>query len=273
MRFDANLSMLFTEEELLERPAAAARAGFGAVEIWWPFTDPHPSSSQVDAFVAALDRAQVQLVGLNFAAGDMAGGDRGLVSDPDALDVFRGNVELALSIGERTGCRVFNALYGNRRDDLQPEQQDQVALDNLTFAVASAAEIGATVVVEALNPWENPRYPLVTTGDAVQVLDRVESASGIRPKLLYDCYHAQRSEGNLIDTIRTRIGDIGHVQIADSPGRNEPGTGEINFRRVLEALRDAGYEGHVGLEYRPAGSTISSLTALEDLDLDREVVT
>ncbi|MBB4929530.1 hydroxypyruvate isomerase [Lipingzhangella halophila] len=252
MRFAVNLSMLFTTVAMLERPAAARAAGFEAVECWWPFGVPEPGDTDVDAFVAALDDAGVALTGLNFDAGSLPDGERGFVSQPDRTARFRANVPVAVEIARRTGCGVLNALYGNRQDGVSPEKQDECAADNLAYAAAEARGV-ATVVVEPLNSFESPRYPLVRTEHALGVLDRVQEASGERPGLLYDAYHMQRMEGNLIDTMRRHAGDLAHVQVADSPGRGAPGTGEIAHARVLDALHDLGYQGTVGLEYKDPG--------------------
>ena len=127
MRFDVNLSILFTELPLLERPAAAKQAGFDAVEFWWPWPVAVPSDAEVDAFVTAVRDAGVQLAGLNFFAGDMPGGDRGLVSWPARSAEFRDNVDVTVGLGEQLGCRAFNALYGNRVDGATPEEQDALA--------------------------------------------------------------------------------------------------------------------------------------------------
>src|SRR4029453_7849091 len=143
-RYDVNLSILFTELPLLERPAAARAAGFGAVELWWPFAVPVPPARDVDAFVAAVEDAGVQLVGLNFFAGDMAGGDRGLVSWPARRGEFKDNIDVTVGLGERLGCRAFNALYGNRVDDSTAEEQDDLAVQNLTLAAGAGRRKGGT---------------------------------------------------------------------------------------------------------------------------------
>ena len=122
--YEVNCSILFTELPLLHRPDAAKQAGFDGVEFWWPFAEAVPADSDIDAFVAAVQNAGVQLVGLNFFAGDMPGGDRGLVSWPDRAEEFRDNVDVTVGIGERLGCRSFNALYGNRVDGASPREQD-----------------------------------------------------------------------------------------------------------------------------------------------------
>src|SRR5689334_24635439 len=145
LRYLANCSMLFTELPLLQRPAAARAAGFGAVEFWWPFEDPVPGDAAVDAFVRAVGDAGVRLVGLNFFAGDLAGPDCGVLSIPARSQQFRDNIDVALGIGDQLGVRAFNALYGNRVDDVAPERQDEVAREQLRRAADAAATIGATV--------------------------------------------------------------------------------------------------------------------------------
>ena len=150
-RYAANCSMLFTELPLLERPAAARAAGFDAIEIWWPFDNAVPADAEVDRFVDAVQDAGVQLVGLNFAAGDMPGGDRGLVSWPARSGEFRDNIAVTVGIGERLGTRVFNALYGNRIDEVSEQEQDEVATDNLALAAAASAHIDAVVLIEPVS--------------------------------------------------------------------------------------------------------------------------
>jgi hydroxypyruvate isomerase len=258
LHYDVNLSILFTELPLLERPAAAAAAGFTAVEFWWPFDVAVPEDSEVDRFAAAVEDAGVQLVGLNFFAGDMPGGDRGLVSWPARSTEFRDNIHITLALGARLGCTVFNALYGNRVDDATPEKQDELAAENLALAAKAAAGQGAVVLLEPVSG--APRYPLLTAADAVAVMDRVERASGAdNLRLLFDLYHLTVNGDDVLAAIDAYSSRIGHVQIADAPGRNEPGTGEIDIDGQLAALADAGYRGFVGLEYKPSGSSADSL--------------
>lgn len=251
MKFAANLSTLFTDLPLLQRPAAAAAAGFDAVELWWPFETPVATDGEVDALLRSLTEAGVSLIALSFDAGDLAAGDRGLVSIPAAADRFRANLDVVAGIAERTGCRVLNALYGNRVAGVNAAAQDEAAVENLTLAGSTVRGIGAIVVVEALNHFDNPRFPLTSTSQALDVVDLLHATGAGHFGLLYDAYHMQRTEGNLIATIRQHADRFAHVQIADSPDRHEPGTGEIAYERVLAALEAAGYEGYVGLEYVP----------------------
>ena len=256
--FEVNCSILFTELPLLERPAAAHAAGFDAVEFWWPFATATPSGTEVDAFVGAVTDAGVRLVGLNFAAGDMPAGDRGLVSWPGRETEFRASVDVACSIGERLGVRGFNALYGLRLDTASPEQQDAVADANLAYAAAAAERVDAVVLLEPVSG--AARYPLLTAEDVVAVIERVEQQSGARNlRLLCDLYHLAVNGDDLERAIATHAPRVGHVQIADAPGRHEPGTGQLAIGRYLSQLEAAGYSGGVSLEYNPSTTTEAGL--------------
>ena len=261
LAYEVNCSILFTELQLLERPAAAKEAGFDAVEFWWPFAVAVPTAGEVEAFVRAVGDAGVRLVGLNFFAGDMPGGDRGLVSWPARSGEFRDNVEVTIGIGERLGCRAFNALYGNRVEGADPPAQDDLAVENLAFAGRAAARIGGTVLVEPVSG--APRYPLRTAADAVGVVDRVAGETGVgNLGLLCDLYHLAVN-GDDLDRVITTYGDrVAHVQIADAPGRHEPGTGTLDLDRHLGALTAAGYRGWVGLEYVPSRTSADSFAWL-----------
>jgi hydroxypyruvate isomerase len=257
INYDVNLSILFTELPLLERPAAARAAGFDAVEFWWPFNVAVPGDGEVDAFVGAVRDAGVRLVGLNFFAGDMPGGDRGLVSWPARAAEFRDNVDVTVGIGEQLGCRSFNALYGNRLDDAAPEEQDDLAVQQLALAAAAAERVGGVALVEAVSG--APRYPLKTAADVVAVLDRVWRETGATSiRFLCDLYHLAVNGDDLDKAVELYRDRVGHVQIADAPGRHEPGTGSLDLDGPLGALDAAGYAGYVGLEYVPSGASVDS---------------
>ncbi|WP_406049323.1 hydroxypyruvate isomerase family protein [Kribbella sp. NBC_00889] len=257
LRYAVNCSILFTELPLLERPAAARRAGFGAVEFWWPFAEAVPSDTDADAFVAAIEDAGVQLAGLNFFAGDMPGGDRGLVSWPKRSGEFRDNIDATIGIGERLGCPAFNALYGNRVDDQTAAEQDELAVENLGLAARAAARIGGTVLIEPVSGAD--RYPLRTAADALAVIDRVQAAYDVpNVGLLADLYHLAVNGDDVDRVIAGHADRIAHVQIADAPGRNEPGTGSLPLDRQLADLENQGYAGWVGLEYKPSTTTDES---------------
>jgi hydroxypyruvate isomerase len=248
--YTVNCSILLTELPLLDRPRAARNAGFEAVEYWWPFQSPTPPDAEIAAFISAIQDAGVQLTGLNFAAGDMPAGDRGILSDPTMTKTFQDNVDIAVGIAEALGTRAFNALYGNRSDDHSPAAQDNVAAENLAYAARAADRIGATVLIEPVSG--APRYPLITGADCIRVIDRVHKEHGpTNLRLLADLYHLHVNGDDVGAVIRDQGSRIGHVQIADAPGRGEPGTGEIPLRAYLEQLNEQGYRGYVGLEYKP----------------------
>ena len=266
-RYTVNCSILFTELPLLERPAAAKSAGFDAIELWWPFASPVPGDAEVERFERAITDSGVVLTGLNFAAGDMPGGDRGLVSWPERSQEFRDNIAVTLGIGERLGCRAFNALYGNRVDGVDPAAQDDLAAENLALAARAAASFGAVVLVEPVSGSE--RYPLLTAADVVEVITRVEreSAQGESAQgesiqgnlgLLADLYHLAVNGDDVDKVIATHADRIRHVQIADAPGRNEPGTGTLPLARQVDDLQAGGYDGWVGLEYKPSSTSDQS---------------
>jgi len=212
-----------------------------------------PPDAEIDRFVTAVTDAGVQLVGLNFFAGDMPGGDRGLVSWTARSGEFRENIDVTVGIGERLGCRAFNALYGNRTDDASAEEQDALATENLRLAARAARRIGGTVLVEPVSG--APRYPLLTAADVLAAIDRVGEDD---VKLLLDVYHLAVNGDDVDAAIDASAGRIGHVQIADAPGRNEPGTGKLPIDSYLDRVAATGYDGWIGLEYKPSGASADS---------------
>ncbi|MGH3145673.1 MAG: hydroxypyruvate isomerase family protein [Rubrobacter sp.] len=246
MRFSANVSMLFKEAPFLERFGLASEAGFSAVEFWWP------SGEDLGDVERAVGDAGLTVALFNFDAGDMPAGDRGLVSDPEREGRFRENVPVALELARALGCRRMNVLLGHEIPGMDREGQLSLARENVRFAAGQAEEAGVTVLVEAVNTFENGPYLLYTTRQAVEFVRSVERDN---VRIQHDFYHMQRMEGNLVVNLREHIGVIGHVQIADSPGRGEPGTGEIHHPYVLAELEDFGYDGYVGLEYNPTTET------------------
>ena len=255
-RFAANLSMLFTEHPFLERFARAKEAGFAAIEFLFPY------EYDTAAIKRELERHDLEQVLFNLPAGNFAAGDRGMANDPNRVDEFREGVAEALRIAQQLECGRLNCLSGLRLADVPEEEQTATLVANLRYAADAAAAAGVRQVVEPLNVFDAPGYFLSTPESGFALIERVDHPNC---SLQYDLYHAQRMSGNLAATIATRIGQIGHVQIADSPDRHEPGTGEINYLFVLQALDDAGYDGWVSLEYRPHHSTESSLRWLTEM--------
>lgn len=264
LRYLANCSMLFTERPLLERPQAAKDAGFGAIEFWWPWPDqPVPGDAEVDDFVAAVRDAGVQLVGLNFFAGDLAGPDCGVLSIPARAGQFRDNVDVTVGIGEQLGVSGFNALYGNRVDGVSPLAQDETGRESLGLAATAADRIGATVLVESVS---GPKpYPLRTAADSAEVVTALRDAGHANVSFLCDLFHLANNgaDPEMLATAIAAYADItAHVQIADWPGRGEPGTGDLDLDSLLGDLVARGYDGWVGLEYKPSTDTEASLTWL-----------
>jgi len=252
LRFDANLSILFGDRPILERPALAVQAGFDAVEMWWPFERGVPSPAEVDRLVASIADEGLALVLLNLYGGSPHAGEHGLLTLPDQRSRFRDNVEVAIEIAARLGGRVLNALWGNITRDVPKADRQATAVENLGYAAQRAATVGARVVLEPLNAIDFPRYGLRTIEDAIALADRASADAGVAVDVLFDVYNVQRTQGDLLRRIEAYAHRFGHVQIADVPGRLRPGTGEIAFERVLGALQRAGYRGFVGLEYRPS---------------------
>ncbi|GAA2998512.1 TIM barrel protein [Kitasatospora albolonga] len=251
--YTVNLSILFSELPLLERPAAAAAAGFTAAELWWPFGENHtPSEAELDALRKAFTDAGVQLTGLNFLD-DLTKGARGTVSVPAERERFRENLPVTVALAESLGTKALNALYGNRVEGVSAAEQDELALENLTLAAQAAHSIGAVLLIETLNKVESPDYALLSAEAAIEVVDKVNAATGLgNAKFLCDLYHLARNGEDLAEVITKYADRIGHVQIADTPARNEPGTGELDFEDLFARLTAAGYTGRIGLEYKPS---------------------
>ena len=257
-RYAANCSLLFTELPLLERPAAAREAGFAGIEFWWPWPDlPVPADSTVDGFVAAVRDGGIPLIGLNFYAGDLAGPDCGVLSLPDRSSEFRDNIAVLTGIGRALGVPGHNALYGNRIDGVPPEQQDELATENLVLAAEALAGHHATLLVE---PVSGPKpYPLRTADDVIAVLDRIGADN---TGFLCDLFHLANNGDNIDAALTKHAARIAHVQIADHPGRGEPGTGALDLDRYLSVIAASGYSGYVTAEYHPTSTTSASLAWL-----------
>ena len=218
-----------------------------------------PADAEVDGFVAAITDAGVQLVGLNFFAGDMPGGDRGLVSWPARSTEFRDNIDVTVGIGERLGCRAFNALYGNRTDDSTPDEQDELAAENLALAARAAQRIGGTVLVEPVSG--APRYPLLTAADALAVIDRARR--GRTSRCCCDLYHLAVNGDDVdaaIDAAR-RAGS-GTCRSPTPRAAASPAPGSSTSTRYLRRIAATGYDGWVGLEYKPTGASADAFAWL-----------
>ncbi|MGE5148132.1 MAG: hydroxypyruvate isomerase family protein [Candidatus Eiseniibacteriota bacterium] len=242
-RFSANISMLFAERPLLDRFQAARDAGFTGVEIQFPYDTP------IDTLVAAKERAGVGISVINLPVGDMLSGGPGIAAMPGREKEFEAATRQALSYAAALKPRNVNVLSGWPPAELPRERCLATLAGNLKHAAAAMAEIGVRLVVEAVNRRDRPGFFLGSSAEAIEAMDR---AGHPNIGLEYDLYHMQIAEGDLVPTMRRLIARIGHIQFADTPGRHEPGTGEINFPFVFDAIEAAGYDGWLAAEYVPS---------------------
>lgn len=253
-RFAANLSMLFTEHPFLDRFERAARAGFGAVEFLFPYAH---TPGEV---AARLKGNRLQCVLHNLPAGDWDAGERGIACLPDRIDEFRDGVAKAIEYASALGAPQLNCLAGKAPLGADEKMLRQTFVANLKHAAAELKKAGLKLLIEPINTYDIPGFFLNRTAQALAIMDEVGADNLF---LQYDIYHAQRSEGELAATLHKHLARIAHVQIADNPGRNEPGTGEINYPFLFEHLAKIGYAGFVGCEYKPANGTEAGLGWLE----------
>ena len=249
-RFDANLTFLFTEQPFLDRFEAAAKAGFKAVEFAFPY-----------AFDAADIKARLDVNGLllvlhNLPGGDWDAGERGIACHPGRVDEFRAGVARAIDYAGKLGAPQLNCLAGIAPAGVADADLRATFVANLRFAAAACQAAGIRLLAEPINTFDIPGFYLSRTTQALSILDDVGSNNLY---VQYDIYHAQRMEGELIATMRKYLARIAHIQLADNPGRNEPGTGEIHYPNVFAALDAMGYAGWIGCEYKPATTTEAGL--------------
>ncbi|HUN67663.1 MAG TPA: 2-oxo-tetronate isomerase [Burkholderiales bacterium] len=248
----ANLSLLYPQLPFAERFAAAARAGFRYVEYQFPY----PFGGAREIAARARD-AGVEVVLHNLPAGDAAKGDRGITCQPGRVSEFREGVERAIEYAKAAGCPRLNTLAGIAPDGVPREQARETLVENLRYAAAKLKAAGLTLLTEPCNPRTIPGFFLNTSKEGIAVID----AAGADNLLLqYDVFHMQIVEGDLAKTIERLLPRIGHIQIADVPERNEPGTGEINFGWLLPHIDRLGYKGWIGCEYLPKGDTDQGLS-------------
>jgi hydroxypyruvate isomerase len=255
-KFAANLSTLFTEVPLPERFAAAAKAGFKGVEVQFPY-------AMAKDEVAQQLRANGQtLVLFNLPPGDFAAGERGIACIPGRVQEFQDGVGLAIDYARATGCKTLNCLAGIVPQGVNGDAAFQTLADNLRFAAGKLKEEGILLVAEAINSYDMPGFFLNSSARAMAVFDHADTDN---LKLQYDIYHMQRMEGELARTIARLLPHIGHIQLADNPGRHEPGTGEINYPWLLSHIDRIGYAGWIGCEYTPAAGTAAGLGWLDTI--------
>ena len=255
-RFSANLSMLFGEHEFLDRFDAAARNGFSGVE----YVGPYEHAPEVVA--ERLKRNGLTQVLFNLPAGDWASGERGIAILPDRVAEFRAGIDKAITYAHALGCKQVNCLAGIAASDADWRTLESVFVDNLAYAAAKLDAAGIRLLVEPINTRDIPGFFLASSKQALALMDRVGSKNIY---LQYDVYHMQIMEGDLARTIEANLDRIAHIQLADNPGRHEPGTGEINYPFLYDHLDRIGYAGWVGAEYRPQAGTEPGLGWFRDL--------
>jgi hydroxypyruvate isomerase len=256
LKFSANLSFLYPDKPFLERFAAAAADGFPAVEYLGPYADPKEKVAET------LKAAGLQQALFNTPSGDWAGGERGIGSHPDRVDEFRTGVATAIDYARALDCPKVNVLAGIAKPGADLQHLEDTLVDNLKYAAPRFADAGVKLVIEPINTRDIPNFFLATTKQAERILERVGHDNLY---IQYDIYHMQVMQGDLVPTYERLKDRIAHIQIADNPGRNEPGTGEINYRFVFAALDRLGYDGYVGCEYKPKAGTSEGLAWMKEL--------
>jgi hydroxypyruvate isomerase len=246
----ANLTFMFNEVEFLDRFDAAAKAGFKGVEYLAPYVAPAAQIADL------LSKAKLTQVLFNLPAGDWAAGERGMAVDPRRVGEFQDGVGKAVEYAKALGCKQVNCLAGIAPKDVTPEKMRDTLIANLRFAADRLAGEGIKLLVEPINTRDIPGFYMTHTQQAIDVIQAVGSSN---LWLQYDIYHMQIMEGDLAMTIEKNLSRIGHLQLADNPGRHEPGTGEINYGFLLPRIDELGYQGWIGCEYKPAADTNAGL--------------
>lgn len=250
LRFAANISLLFTELPMIERLEAAHAAGFEAVEIQFPYP------IALDELLWRQDSVGIDIALINLPGGDFGAGDRGLGALPDRIEEFITGIDLCRRYATRLGVKKVNLLAGVPAADTDPMVARRTLIENLRLAGNELGEVGIQVLVEAINTRDVPGFFVSRTQQALDLIDEVGLPN---LGLQYDIYHMQVMEGDLIPTMTRHLSRIGNIQFADTPGRHEPGTGEINLPNIFAAIDRLGYTGTVGAEYIPANGTLAGL--------------
>lgn len=250
LKFCPNLSLMFMEVDLLARFERAAKAGFTGVEVQFLYALP---AGQV---AEQLAKHKLQMVLHNLPAGNFEKGERGLGCLPDRMGEFQDSVGKAIAYAKTIGCRQLNCLSGIPPAAASADKVETTFIDNLRFAAKALEQAGMRLLVEPINTIDIPGFYLTNTRQALKLFD---AAAHPNIWLQYDIYHMQVMEGDLTRTIRTHLKRIAHMQFADNPGRNEPGTGEIHFPNLFRFIEETGYSGWLGAEYKPAKTTEAGL--------------
>jgi hydroxypyruvate isomerase len=241
--------MLFNEVGFLDRFDAAAKAGFKGVEYLFPY------DFKADEIVAKLKANNLTQVLHNLPAGNWGGGERGIAVLPDRVDEFKAGVDKAIEYATALGCKQVNCLAGIAKD-VDPKKAHETFVANLKFAAPKLKAAGIKLLIEAINTRDIPGFFLTSTKQALKVIDEVGSDNLF---VQYDIYHMQIMEGDLAKTMEANLSKIAHIQLADNPGRNEPGTGEINYPFLFDYIDKLGYSGWIGCEYKPKTETVAGL--------------
>nr|PZN06068.1 MAG: hydroxypyruvate isomerase [Pseudomonadota bacterium] len=249
-KFAANLTMLYNEVDFLDRFAAAAKDGFKGVEYLFPYAYPKEQLAE------KLKQHGLTQVLHNLPAGDWAKGERGIACHPDRVNEFQEGVGKAIEYATALGCKQVNCLAGIAPQGVDAAKVRETFVNNLKFAAAELEKAGIKLLIEPINTFDIPGFYLSTTKQALSIMDEVGSKNLY---LQYDIYHMQRMEGELAKTIENNLSRIAHLQLADNPGRNEPGTGEINYGFLFDFIDRIGYQGWIGCEYKPKGETSAGL--------------
>ena len=249
-KFAANLTMLFNEVPFMERFAAAKAAGFEAVEYLFPY------AYDKNELVQALKANGLKQVLHNLPAGNWEAGERGIACHPDRVEEFRAGVDKAIEYATALGCPQVNCLAGKLPAGVTREQAHATLVANLKFAAPKLKAAGIKLLIEPINHFDIPGFFLNYTAQAAAIIDEVGSDNLY---IQYDLYHAQRMEGELAATVQKHLARIPHIQLADNPGRNEPGTGEMNYAFLFKHLDAIGYTGWIGCEYKPKTTTVEGL--------------
>jgi hydroxypyruvate isomerase len=252
--------MLFTEVPVLQRFARARKAGFEAVEFLFPY------EFEKDAVKQALSENGLKQVLFNLPAGDWTAGERGNAIFPNRIDEFRRGVASAIEYAEALGCWQVNCLSGVAPEGQVIEALHTTFVANLRYAAGELRKHGIRLLIEPINHYDIPGFFLNTVEQADAIINEVGSDNLF---IQYDLYHQQRTRGELIATYQRFKSHIAHIQLADNPGRNEPGTGEINYPNVFEALKNAGYKGWIGCEYKPKTTTEEGLSWFKHHEAER----
>ena len=250
VKLAANLSMMFNEYDFLDRFEAARRTGFRGVEYLFPYDYSH------DQLVNLLAENDLSQVLHNLAAGDWDAGDRGIACDPARVGEFQDSGGVAGEYATALKCPQVNCLAGIKPDDVTVENARDTFISNLQFASPILEAAGVKLIIESINTIDIPGFFLSNTEQAKGIMNDVDSSN---LSLQHDLYHMQIMEGDLARTVEENLSLISHMQLADNPGRHEPGTGEINYPFLFSYIDELGYDGWIGCEYIPAGNTEEGL--------------